>query len=386
MLEKLEYELEFITPAFIGGANSDEVSELRPASMVGMLRYWFRVIVGAFVESTEELFKLESELFGNQEKAGRVWVRVLNQGISTERKEYVLNERYERYLFGIKNGILIKKGSKFKLIVFTPKKYKEFTDYLIRFTLTFGNLGYRARKGFGSMDFDRKIEEIDIKFIKNLLRNTFDKDKRFEFTRNKEFPNISNAIFLKKKRIASNELENLGRIYYTFRRNGRENYKTVEYFTFIKDFLKNQGIRRIEIKNHMFGLPIMYTSRSLSCKKKIKGREKTIKAQAQLNWIQQVKNEEKKDNRRPAPFWISIKRKMAYAVLFTSEFLPKDAEIILTAKGEFWEKCKKSNSPLTKTINNVNFDYSIYSIVENFLNRAGFTEKLFDFREVKDAK
>ena len=383
MLEKLEYELEFITPAFIGGANPGEVSELRPASIVGMLRYWFRVVVGAFVENTEELFKLESELFGNQEKAGKVWVRALNQEISTAYKGHVLNGKYKKYLFGIKNGVLIKKGSKFKLIIFTPKKYKEFIDYLTRFAFTFGNLGYRARKGFGSVDFDRKIEKIDIMFIKNLLRNTFDKDKRFEFTRNIEFPSISNAIFFKKKKITSNELENLGRIYYTFRRNGRENYKTVEYFTFIKNFLRKQEIRSIEVKNHMFGLPIMYTSRSLSCEKKIKGSKKPIKAQAQLNWIKKVENEEEKNNRRPAPFWISIKRDIAYAVLFTSEFLPEDAEIILTAKGKYWKECKKSNSPPPKTINNVNFDYSL---VEDFLNRAGFTEKIFDFREVMDAR
>jgi len=43
-VKKLTFELEFITPAFIGGANQQ--AELRPASFVGLLRWWWRALKG----------------------------------------------------------------------------------------------------------------------------------------------------------------------------------------------------------------------------------------------------------------------------------------------------------------------------------------------------
>ncbi len=371
MLEKLEYELEFTTPAFIGGANPNGFPEVRPSSIIGVLRYWFRVLVGAFVKDTEELFKLEGEIFGNQEKAGKVWIRISEQKLNltlskTLSKQEVL-KNMERYLFGIKaikGAVLIDRGSKFKLLILTPRKLKDFVDFLVRFSFTFGNIGYRARKGFGSLDFERKIENININSIQDLLKETFGNEMKF--IRNDEFPNISNAVFLKKKNTGKNELENLGNLYYSFRRNGKN--RTVEYITFVKDFLRKQKIKKPVVKNHMFGLPIMYSSKSLSCQGK--------RAQAQLNW--KLKKDDK-DNRRPAPFWISIKRKEAYAVLFTSKFLPDEAEIILTPKGNYWKKCAKTSPPSPIVLKDVNFDYST---VEDFLKRAGFTDKIFDGREV----
>jgi CRISPR/Cas system CMR-associated protein Cmr1 (group 7 of RAMP superfamily) len=43
-VKRLTFDLEFITPAFIGGANQQ--AELRPASFVGLLRWWWRALKG----------------------------------------------------------------------------------------------------------------------------------------------------------------------------------------------------------------------------------------------------------------------------------------------------------------------------------------------------
>jgi CRISPR-associated protein Cmr1 len=74
--EKLTFELEFITPAFIGGAFPDEEAELRPASFIGILRWWFRNLALTVTDDIEAIAYLESELFGNQKRAGKVWVKI----------------------------------------------------------------------------------------------------------------------------------------------------------------------------------------------------------------------------------------------------------------------------------------------------------------------
>ncbi len=76
LYEKLEYKLEFITPAFIGGAFPDKEAELRPASFIGILRWWFRNLALTVTDNLEAIYKLESELFGNTKRAGKVWVNI----------------------------------------------------------------------------------------------------------------------------------------------------------------------------------------------------------------------------------------------------------------------------------------------------------------------
>ena len=59
-MKRLTFELEFITPAFIGGANQQ--AELRPASFVGLLRWWWRALKGEC--DIERLREEEVKIFG----------------------------------------------------------------------------------------------------------------------------------------------------------------------------------------------------------------------------------------------------------------------------------------------------------------------------------
>lgn len=62
--EELTFDVEFITPAFLGGADGN--AEIRTAPFKSLLRRWWRIVNGNL--SPEELWKKESELFGSTEK------------------------------------------------------------------------------------------------------------------------------------------------------------------------------------------------------------------------------------------------------------------------------------------------------------------------------
>ena len=66
-MKRLTFELEFITPAFIGGANQQ--AELRPASFVGLLRWWWRALKGEC--KIEKLREEEVKIFGGIAKNPR---------------------------------------------------------------------------------------------------------------------------------------------------------------------------------------------------------------------------------------------------------------------------------------------------------------------------
>ncbi|MEZ0360806.1 MAG: RAMP superfamily CRISPR-associated protein [Hydrogenobacter sp.] len=55
-MKKLTFELEFITPAFIGRANPKN-AELRPASFIGLLRWWYCKMLQAKINSTDSIYE-----------------------------------------------------------------------------------------------------------------------------------------------------------------------------------------------------------------------------------------------------------------------------------------------------------------------------------------
>jgi CRISPR-associated protein Cmr1 len=62
-LRLLDVELEAVTPLWIGGADSQ--AELRPPSMRGCLRFWFRALAGGLLgESLADVQSAESAVYG----------------------------------------------------------------------------------------------------------------------------------------------------------------------------------------------------------------------------------------------------------------------------------------------------------------------------------
>ena len=147
-MRKLTFELEFITPAFIG--NAQQQAELRPASFVGLLRWWWRVILATYLNNSEEIFKYEAELFGSQEKTAKIMVRTKGHVSTVD----ILKDRREPiYMLGMgaKGRTCIPSGSKFYLEVIYREVSEQLVRSLVNLAINFSGIGYRARKGFGNM-------------------------------------------------------------------------------------------------------------------------------------------------------------------------------------------------------------------------------------------
>ncbi len=71
----LEVELEAVTPLWIGGA--DARAELRPPSVRGCLRFWFRALAGGLLgEALSDVWAAESAVYGNTARASSMVVRL----------------------------------------------------------------------------------------------------------------------------------------------------------------------------------------------------------------------------------------------------------------------------------------------------------------------
>jgi len=76
-MKTITFECETITPMFLSGADG-KTPELRPPSIKGALRFWWRAMNGHL--SLSDLKKKESEIFGGTNPATRsnVIIRIEN--------------------------------------------------------------------------------------------------------------------------------------------------------------------------------------------------------------------------------------------------------------------------------------------------------------------
>ena len=184
LYQKLEYQLELVTPAFIGGAFPQEEAQLRPASFIGILRWWFRNLALTYTDDIDAIYKLETELFGNNRRAGKVWVKFgkIVRNPWGDFRNYLSNN--ENILFGLtylgygnfsfvncktnfhkypvickrysysKGNINIKafipQGSTVDITFLVPNKYVNLLKNLLFIVSQLGALGGRNRRGWGS--------------------------------------------------------------------------------------------------------------------------------------------------------------------------------------------------------------------------------------------
>lgn len=191
---RAEFEVEFITPAFIRGADSRRV-ELREASIKGAMRWWFRALAGNyFGNNYYNLKKEEFRIFGSPGIKSKVNLKIVNvkgspasliSGRSTGKKGEKCGINRDSkvntlaYLwFPIKVS-----GSKCEILYYWPNG----TCFVIEITshdkeafvkvlgslwalVNLGGLGFRSRRGAGSMkfvnvEFDHVDEFKNINFI-----------------------------------------------------------------------------------------------------------------------------------------------------------------------------------------------------------------------------
>jgi len=202
-VKKLTFELEFITPAFIGGANQQ--AELRPASFVGLLRWWWRALKGEC--DIENLRAEEVEIFGGiarnpkkeeiKKMASPVYLRVegdVSKGKGLIKKyglDLIFDEK-KRAFFGSHIGVgylyyfmilperkkngqeeerreFIEPGSKLKLTLIGKDKVLNHYIASLWALVFLGGVGARSRRGGGNLavvGYEPKdlVEDLEISF------------------------------------------------------------------------------------------------------------------------------------------------------------------------------------------------------------------------------
>lgn len=176
-LLKTEFTCEVLTPMFLSGVDQ-KTCELRAASLRGVLRYWYRALLGGQgVTDLGDLKKCEAAVFGSTEAASPVSIRVVpvdNLAQKTKPPSALPNWDTKRNQLRQNTGIgylwfsiglgenqrhYIEPGTKFKVIFSAiasgeqeQQRRKAMRDALRAFWLLahLGGLGTRARRGAGS--------------------------------------------------------------------------------------------------------------------------------------------------------------------------------------------------------------------------------------------
>jgi CRISPR type III-B/RAMP module RAMP protein Cmr1 len=170
-MERLQLTCEVITPLFCAGANQQQ-PEIRPPSIRGAMRFWYRTLVGRLVrDDVNKLWEVESRIFGTTERASAVKVRVHASQI--EVKEFEFSNFHLRYLgFGLSRTqgnpprAYVAPGTKFDIILLASDAYilhQAATSLWL--LLSLGGLGARSRRGWGSLRVTSETGNHTLKFI-----------------------------------------------------------------------------------------------------------------------------------------------------------------------------------------------------------------------------
>ncbi|MCF8245167.1 MAG: type III-B CRISPR module RAMP protein Cmr1 [Saprospiraceae bacterium] len=182
-METIIFNCRFITPAFLGGADPKGTPELRPPSIKGALRFWWRAMNGHFVENGEngkptfrKLLENDETLFGGINQVMQkspVTVRAVEKEMNyIEGQKIVDHRQYEGidYLFYTfkhhkKDDLGFNTGSQFDVIFSCLEKDHEILLKTIAsfwLLVNLGSLGTRARRGAGAFSVDGIIDRQGI--------------------------------------------------------------------------------------------------------------------------------------------------------------------------------------------------------------------------------
>ena len=188
--DELVLDASFITPAFIGGADG-KVSELRPSSLKGMLRFWWRALYAALYVNcsknagNKKLLDIENDIFGsagdgtkssNKSHASLVRIQILNPPQTTSSNKLLSSTNsilsYLAYGKGGTNqdqrfATYLNVNEKFKLTLSLSKSLTEEQVSQVKqafFALIeFGGLGGKCRNGYGCIKAKTLFQEYSLK-------------------------------------------------------------------------------------------------------------------------------------------------------------------------------------------------------------------------------
>ncbi len=142
-MKTITFECETITPMFLSGADGI-TPELRPPSIKGAMRFWWRAMNGHL--PLAELKKREGEIFGSGgEKASQSTFSItVNHAMDTNSSPFVPHKDFMKQMaFSINQSFTVK-------LLFKSDKYVHDIGNLFVLVSFLGGFGKRSRRGMGS--------------------------------------------------------------------------------------------------------------------------------------------------------------------------------------------------------------------------------------------
>ncbi|HHY71141.1 MAG TPA: type III-B CRISPR module RAMP protein Cmr1 [Thermoanaerobacterales bacterium] len=325
------------TPMFLGGADNENTAELRPTSVKGALRFWFRAMNYGKYQDYKKVKKAEDDLFGSTNTQSSFFLKLNSEAIKVETNEEKIRSLFAAPEIGYLGYGLFQRsrrqfyrpylipGQTFTVELLLKSKSKNQLTYgnLIKATKAlglFGGLGSRSRRGFGSVTLDSiYVDDKECWVAPNSreeLRNTFkDFYQVLELSRNipeyTAFSSDTRTIILDEFSDYKEALKSVGRSIMDFRRDCDKDTDIVI------DALGGRNIDK-HPERVVFGLPHNYS----------------IRGQGKVDINPVI---DSGGTRRSSPLFIriiSIKegRDIKYIPVMTvipSEFLPKGSKISL---------------------------------------------------------
>ena len=251
-IERKTYEVEIVTPMFLGGADTRK-AELRVPPIKGMLRFWWRALHPDLTNSSKNYEKLrdeESKLFGDAgDIYGKSKVKIQFEKNYNIRSQDFSPLPHKQHGFRLK-GLNV--GESFKITITSPKEIHK----LFEFSNIVGGLGRRSRRGFGSLLIKENNNSnlLIIDKLYNLMKeiNTQNKYKKksengksYFIEISQDYPN-ANYPYLKKIQIGQEKsdynviLKTIGQSshvnnsYYTGFAKGQERFSSPIYVSITK--------------------------------------------------------------------------------------------------------------------------------------------------------
>ena len=218
------FECESVTPIFMYGADG-KTPELRPASIKGLMRFWWRAINGDL--SLDELKKQEDEIFGSTDRRSKVIIYPIDIISESDfkisptphHKTGYCNDDNKNCFYRNKQCMKANK-KRAKIYEFNIKmsiKSNEYLDKdslieLFKISTLLGGFGQRSRRGFGSIQVNGSevlTSPNDIEILIKKINPNF--TKKPEKQENEQYPYIKDIQIGKAYQTFQDLLETIGR-------------------------------------------------------------------------------------------------------------------------------------------------------------------------------
>ncbi len=165
------YLIKVITPIFGGGVEAgenDPITLIRPSSIRGHLRFWWRATRGANFRSEKELYHREGEIWGTTDNPSSVELEVnisilgveeACASVPPQKNYYKILDDYPSYaLFPFQGNkrediepSKARKDLSFSLTICFPEGFRKDIEASIWAWVNFGGIGARTRRGCGAL-------------------------------------------------------------------------------------------------------------------------------------------------------------------------------------------------------------------------------------------